>query len=68
MTILPTIQIIPDHLLEEYLKDKVTVKPNYGYDTEVSSRDALSRWLAAKTAETENREKRNKSTKGKYSL
>ncbi len=34
---------IPDHLLGEYLSDKHTVKPNYGYSTEAKDESAQYR-------------------------
>lgn len=50
---------IPDDKLEEYLKGKLTVKPNYGFDTQVKS-EIQSRWEQAQKAMREDRNKRNR--------
>ena len=51
--------IIPDSELEAYLKDKLTVKPDYGYSTEAAS-TITSRMVEAAEAEKKNREDNNK--------
>jgi hypothetical protein len=42
--------IIPDALLEEYLKDKLTTKPDYGYSTEAGA-SLSGKEVAAREAE-----------------
>lgn len=51
--------VIPDDALEEYLKDKLLVKPDYGYSTEAEI-TISSREVAAREAEEKNRAANNK--------
>lgn len=51
--------IIPDAELAEYLKDKILIKPDYGFSTEAAS-TITSREVAAREAEKKNREANNK--------
>jgi hypothetical protein len=51
--------VIPDDELEEYLKDKLLVKPDYGYSTEAET-TLSSREVAAREAEERSRAANNK--------
>ena len=51
--------IIPDAELESYLKDKLTVKPDYGFNTEAAS-TISSREVEAREIEKKQRESNNK--------
>jgi hypothetical protein len=51
--------VIPDSELETYLQDKLTVKPDYGFDTEAAT-FITSRELEAREAEKKNRDANNK--------
>ncbi len=51
--------VIKDEDLQEYLEDKITVKPDYGFDTEVKS-TISSRWLEAQEKVAKVREAVNK--------
>jgi len=53
------IRIIPDSELAEYLKDKILVKPDYGFPTETLI-SITSREMEAREAEKKNRAANNK--------
>lgn len=45
--------VIPDNMLEEYLKDKLLVKPDYGYSTEKVT-EPTSNWIERDKIRTAN--------------
>lgn len=51
--------VIPDTNLYDYLEGKLTTKPDYGYDTELTG-TITSREVEARVAELENRKAANK--------
>lgn len=60
--------VIPDAELAEYLKDKILIKPDYGYNTTKDDTDAVSRYQAAREAEDLLRKGNNKKTTRDYRL
>jgi hypothetical protein len=51
--------VIPDAELADYLKDKILIKPDYGFSTEAAS-TITSREVAAREAVKKNRDANNK--------
>jgi len=59
--------LIPDAELDEYLKDKILTKPDYGIPTEKTS-TVISDYIKRMEAERKERDRNNKSTKKGYRL
>jgi hypothetical protein len=60
--------VIADGYLDHYLEGKLTTRPDYGFSTEVSDTDFVSRWQEAKRIEAEERKKNNNGIKRSHRL
>ena len=60
--------VIADGYLDHYLDGKLLERPDYGFSTDVSDTDLVSRWQEAKRIEAKERKKNNNSIKRGHRL